>query len=208
MNKRAHQYRMVQKRLLVRFKDRSPIPLNFLDALLQGSYTQILDLANHMTRAQADLQVASNRLSCMTHFMLLLLRLRFDLSSEDMDVLSAHLSPHIVDSPDQGWEELTDVAMMHLLRTTLSKTEGPSSIRSDTIIMATDTQTLKKHFTIVCDRLAKGAKLTKEVIKKIVPIAEKEEYQAEEKEEYQAEEKGEYNAEEKEEYQVEENEHK
>ena len=42
LNDSAHQYRMVQKRLLVRFKDRNPTPLLGLDALMTESYHSLL----------------------------------------------------------------------------------------------------------------------------------------------------------------------
>jgi Bardet-Biedl syndrome 9 protein len=42
LNDSAHQYRMVQKRLLVRFKDRNPTPLLGLDALMRESYHSLL----------------------------------------------------------------------------------------------------------------------------------------------------------------------
>ncbi len=35
LNDRAHEYRLVTKRLLGRFKDRAPAPLNRLDILLE-----------------------------------------------------------------------------------------------------------------------------------------------------------------------------
>ena len=45
LNDSAHQYRMVQKRLLVRFKDRNPTPLLGLDALMHESYDNILRIS-------------------------------------------------------------------------------------------------------------------------------------------------------------------
>ena len=46
LNDRAHQYRLVEKRLLVRFKDRNPAPLNNLDVLLQSTHEQLITLGN------------------------------------------------------------------------------------------------------------------------------------------------------------------
>ncbi|CAG5132842.1 unnamed protein product, partial [Candidula unifasciata] len=37
---RASQFRTIQKRLLTRFKDKTPAPLLNLDTLLEGTYTQ------------------------------------------------------------------------------------------------------------------------------------------------------------------------
>lgn len=41
---RATQYRAVQKRLLQRFKDRTPGPLGSLDLLLDETYSQLMHL--------------------------------------------------------------------------------------------------------------------------------------------------------------------
>ena len=44
LNDRAHQFRLIQKRLLVRFKERNPSPLANLDMLLHGTYNQLIEL--------------------------------------------------------------------------------------------------------------------------------------------------------------------
>lgn len=45
LEKRTVQLRMIQKRLLNRFKDKNPSPLNNLDFLLNHTYNQIIDMA-------------------------------------------------------------------------------------------------------------------------------------------------------------------
>ncbi len=42
LNDCAHQYRLVEKRLLVRFKDKNPTPLGGLELLLQETYAKII----------------------------------------------------------------------------------------------------------------------------------------------------------------------
>jgi Bardet-Biedl syndrome 9 protein len=46
LNDRAHQFRLIEKRLLVRFKDRNPAPLSNLDLLLRSTHNQLMDLGN------------------------------------------------------------------------------------------------------------------------------------------------------------------
>ena len=41
LEERAAQFRAIQKRLLTRFKDKTPAPLANLDTLLNGTYTQV-----------------------------------------------------------------------------------------------------------------------------------------------------------------------
>lgn len=159
LNDRAHQFRLIQKRLLVRFKDRNPAPLNNLDQLLHGTYNQLIDIGHQVERVQADLIEASNRLSCATHLLLLLMRFRFGLDDNNFEVLQAHLSPVVQDTQEQGWEEMTDSAMTHLLRTTLAKSQKETATVPQPLQFPADTSKLKKHITIVCDRLAKGARV-------------------------------------------------
>jgi Bardet-Biedl syndrome 9 protein len=48
LNDCAHQFRIIEKRLLVRFKDRNPAPLSQLDSLMHETYRQLLDLSNRV----------------------------------------------------------------------------------------------------------------------------------------------------------------
>lgn len=63
-------------------------------------------------------------------------------------------------TPDLGWEERTDAAITHLLKTSLSKDKDASKdLRSNvqsTLSRPADASKLKKHITLVADRLHKG----------------------------------------------------
>ena len=48
-------------------------------------------------------------------------RLATGMNDTDYSVLTAALSPNVTMNTEQGWEESTDAAITHLLRTTLSK---------------------------------------------------------------------------------------
>ncbi|KAL4110143.1 hypothetical protein PRIC1_001836 [Phytophthora ramorum] len=171
LNDRAHQFRVIQKRLLVRYKDRSPAAVNYLDVLLHGTYDQLISLSHAMEAVEVKLKRAANRLSCCVSLILMLIQFRFHLSDEDARLLEAYLSPVVNESADsgaveQGWEERTDCAMTELLRTVLAKQPQNKDGASATPALATselqmqeDTKRLKKHITIVCDRLGKGASL-------------------------------------------------
>lgn len=159
LNDRAHQFRLIQKRLLVRFKERNPSPLANLDMLLHGTYNQLIELGGEVERCQAALEASANNLSCATDLLLMLMRYRFDLDDDNFDVLQAHLSPLVDDNSEQGWEECTDAAMTHLLRTTLAKSAKDTAAVPQPLTVPSDTSKLKKHITIVCDRLTKGARL-------------------------------------------------
>ncbi|KAF0691828.1 Aste57867_17017 [Aphanomyces stellatus] len=158
LNDRAHQYRVIQKRLLVRYKDRNPAPLNCLDLLLNGTYDQLLDLSHKIETVGTRLAVAANRLACSVHLLLMLIRYKFELDDDNFAVLRAHLSPRV----HEAWEESTEAAMTDLLKTALAaKKETAATAAGATVelVLPDDTKKLKKHITIVCDRLGKGALL-------------------------------------------------
>ena len=163
LNDRAHQFRVIQKRLLVRYRDRNAAPLAHMDSLLEGTYNQVMACASEMEQALGAVKGAAVRLSCATRLLLLLMRHRYDLDEANYGALAAHLSPLVNDNVDQGWEEATDAAITHLLRTVLSKKGGGGSAAThtpgSTLAMPTDSTKLKKHISIVCDRLSKGARL-------------------------------------------------
>jgi Bardet-Biedl syndrome 9 protein len=158
LNDRAQQFRLVQKRLLVRYKDRNPAPLNNLDMLFQTTYTALQAAASRVQEAQAAQAACARRLSCATQLVLMLMRYRFSLDSANFDILSCHLSPDVGDG-EVGWEESVDAAITHLLRTVLAKTSREVATAPQTLTMPEDTSRLKRHIAIVCDRLGKGARL-------------------------------------------------
>lgn len=41
LSERAIQFRAIERRLLARFKDKTPAPLQHLDTLLEGTYRQV-----------------------------------------------------------------------------------------------------------------------------------------------------------------------
>lgn len=159
LNDRAHQFRIIQKRLLVRFKDRNPAPLNNLDTIMSGTFNQLVDIGNQVEKIQSDLKESAGRLSSSVRLMLLLMKYRFNLDEKNYEVLESHLTPIIDDTPEQGWEERVDAAMTHLLRTSLAKNAKESASVAQPLAAMVDTNKLKKHITIVCDRLEKGASL-------------------------------------------------
>merc|ERR1712060_696610 len=114
-----------------------------------------------MGLAKEAANATGTRLSAGLQLLLLLMRLRFGLSQAADELLRAHLSPEVDDSsPEQGWEERTDCAVMALLRTALAKgSGGDTAFAPSTLKPLTDTSKLKKHIHLVAERLAKGVAL-------------------------------------------------
>ncbi|KAG5177001.1 Bardet-Biedl syndrome 9, parathyroid hormone-responsive B1 [Tribonema minus] len=154
LNDAAHQFRVIEKRLLVRFK------------------------AQH---AQAGLRRAGTALACCLQLLCMLARLRFALDARAAAALAAHLRLRQCAACDdggdagggggggsggggaEGWEEAVDAGMVHLLRTSLAKTAseegGAGGGGGGYGAPPADTEGLKKHLGMVLDRLSKGAQL-------------------------------------------------
>ena len=60
---------------------------------------------------------------------------------------------------DIGWEELTEASVTHLLSHQLAKTQQEKSIQLQPFARLHDTHTLKKHISILLERLSQGAVL-------------------------------------------------
>ena len=74
LSERAHQFRSIQKRLLVRFKDRNPSPLSNLDLLFEDTYRHLIVVSEKVEGNQRQLQATANSLTCATNLMLFLIR--------------------------------------------------------------------------------------------------------------------------------------
>lgn len=159
LEKYATQFRVIQKRLLVRFKDKNPAPLQQLDTLFSDTYEELITIGSGMEKCQAQLREAANQLSCGTELMLMLIKFKHDLDPDNARLLETFLSPRVQDHPGQGWEERVDACMTHLLRTGLAKSARDAATIAQPLAFPKDTFKLKRHIQIVCDRLSKGLRL-------------------------------------------------
>ncbi|CAL8290059.1 unnamed protein product [Merluccius merluccius] len=162
---RAVQFRAIQRRMLTRFKDKTPAPLQNLDTLLDATYHQLMALADAAEENRLLLEQAFVRLRSSTHLLVLLLCLWQGLAPDQTNILEATLLPLLQDTPTLGWEESCDAAVSHLLRSCLSRSpkDQATSLAQSTgpmLGLPADTSRLKKHITLLCDRLGKGGRLT------------------------------------------------
>lgn len=159
LSQRASQFRAIQRRLLTRFKDKTPAPLQNLDTLLEGTYRQLIHLAETIQENDLALEVASNSLSCATNLLNFILKIWTNMSEEEYDVLRSSITPLVVDTLDTGWEETVDASVTHLLRTTLAKSAKDQTLNPQPLKLPEDTSKVKKHIALLCDKLSKGARL-------------------------------------------------
>ncbi|KYO43240.1 protein PTHB1 isoform A [Alligator mississippiensis] len=160
LSERAIQFRAIERRLLARFKDKTPAPLQHLDTLLEGTYRQVIALADAAEENQANMFQAFVKLKSATHLVIMLISLWQKLSPDQVAILEATFLPLMQDTQELGWEETVDAAISYLLRTCLSKSSKEQALTlTSQLSIPKDTSRLKKHITLLCDRLAKGGRL-------------------------------------------------
>ncbi|KAG2452068.1 hypothetical protein HYH02_003104 [Chlamydomonas schloesseri] len=155
----AVQFRNIEKRLLMRFKDKNPAPLNQLDLLMNETYGGLMELGNDMEAAQAAVTTAARRLSGCVQLLLLLIRWRFGLSEPEAAVMSGCIPAEVIDGSEVGWEETTEAAMTHLLRTCLAKNAKEQAVQVAPLAPVKNTERLRKHMSLVLERLTRGMRL-------------------------------------------------
>ncbi|KAM9782484.1 protein PTHB1 [Neosynchiropus ocellatus] len=165
LSERAVQFRAIQRRLLTRFKDKTPAPLQNLDMLLDTTYSQVMALAEAAQENQLQLEEAFVRLRSATYLLVLLTTLWQNLTQEQSKILEATLLPVLQDTPQLGWEESCDAAVAHLLRSCLSrspKDQATSLAQTGGPVLGLprDTARLKKHIALLCERIGKGGRLS------------------------------------------------
>ncbi|XP_075127200.1 protein PTHB1 isoform X2 [Leptodactylus fuscus] len=161
LSERAVQFRAIQKLLLTRFKDKTPSPLQNLDTLLDGTYRQVIGIADAAEELQNNLFRAFIKLKAATQLIIVLIGLWQKLSKDQISILESTFLPLEQDGQELGWEESVDAALSHLLRTCLSKSSKEQALNlTSQLSIPKDTSKLKKHITLLCDRLAKGGRLS------------------------------------------------
>uniref|UniRef100_H0Z4G5 Bardet-Biedl syndrome 9 n=1 Tax=Taeniopygia guttata TaxID=59729 RepID=H0Z4G5_TAEGU len=161
LSERAVQFRAIERRLLTRFKDKTPAPLQHLDTLLEGTFREVIALADAAEENQANIFQAFAKLKSATHLLIMLISLWQKLNTDQIAILEATFLPLAEDTQELGWEETVDAAVSYLLRTCLSKSSKEQALTlSSQLSMPKDTSRLKKNITLFCDRLAKGGRLS------------------------------------------------
>jgi len=167
LNDSAHLFRLVQKKLLVRFKDKNPVPMNGVDVLMRETYSRLLNLSDEAEFRQRLLARQSQDLGCLSRLLVQMTGLRLGMASGSRAMLESYLCVAYLetsggndDTSATGWEETVYASMTYLLKTVLAK-GGPKDggQLSAPLDMPADIEGLKKHLAVVFDRLDKGANL-------------------------------------------------
>ncbi|XP_049780719.1 protein PTHB1 [Schistocerca cancellata] len=158
--RKAAQFRIVQRRLLTKFKDKILTPMNNLENLLKDTYTKILISTDLLEENQKKLKYLSIQVSCCVRLLLFLLKLQNPSSQNNVDDLESALSCSVNDSDDQGWDEITDAAVSYLLRTSLAKSVKDQQRSAPISLDALqDIARVKKHISMAFERTCRGSQL-------------------------------------------------
>lgn len=153
------QFRAIQKRILSKFKDKTPTPLDNLDALLEATYRQITNLADRYESNRNELELTSHSLKCATCLYVLLISLSQNLTKNEIDVLNEVMSIDFVETNDLGWEEIVSASLTNLIRTTLAKNTKEQLVNQQTLKMPQDILKIEKSIKTLVDKIEKGATL-------------------------------------------------
>ncbi|XP_075777879.1 protein PTHB1 isoform X6 [Pelodiscus sinensis] len=135
------------------------VPLQEYFELIDHHF-EIIALADAAEENQANMFQAFTKLKSATQLVIMLISLWQKLSTDQVAILEATFLPLMQDTQELGWEESVDAAISHLLRTCLSKSSKEQALTlSSQLSIPKDTSRLKKHITLLCDRLAKGGRL-------------------------------------------------
>lgn len=94
------QFRAIQKRMLIKFKDKSPTSLDNMDALLEATYRQIVSLSDTYLENQKELSLVTNALNCISSLYVLLISMAFRFSKEGLEMLEAAMTSHVGDTAE------------------------------------------------------------------------------------------------------------
>ncbi|KAF5286639.1 hypothetical protein FQA39_LY16213 [Lamprigera yunnana] len=151
LNQLSGQFRVIQKRLISKFKDKNPTSLTNMEILLEQTYLKIVDLG---TRLETEILCLSNiqgELSCVLHLMLLLMNLTNG-NKNLIPILETTFCSLIYDIEGQNWEDVLETGLCYLLRTILSQSEN-EKIKMTTFEKVTNLKKLELHITEILGRM-------------------------------------------------------
>ncbi|XP_064466327.1 protein PTHB1-like [Ornithodoros turicata] len=156
---RAAQFRVVQKCVLTKLKDKTPMPLNNLDSLLDVTQRELFSLANTIVDMHKTLESALSELSCATQLMLLLTKLKASLSTEEYKLLQAAFSVDNELFMNKGWAERTEASITQLLNTSNKNGKQDDHPLPSELICPTNLSKLKKLIALIFEQVLNGGRL-------------------------------------------------
>lgn len=129
--------------------------MNNLDIIFTRNYEEIIELANQIELFQSSLSQVFKKLSLNIEFILLLLKLRFQLTENAYNIIKQALVSEYGDQDSEmNWEEITYANIGFLIRSMNKKDRDSSALVS--LHVVDDIEKFKKHLTLFIDKISKG----------------------------------------------------
>ncbi|KAL1423984.1 hypothetical protein MTO96_020583 [Rhipicephalus appendiculatus] len=158
LSQRAAQFRVVQKCVLTKLKDKTPTPLNNLDSLLEVTQRELLGLGKRAVEATNEYQRMLSKLSSASQLLVLLLKLKTQMSTEDHKLLQDTFHVDLDASITEGWEEKLEAAICYQLQTGQPDDELPPVPKELTPLK--DGTRLKQLIAIIFEKVLDGLRLS------------------------------------------------
>jgi Bardet-Biedl syndrome 9 protein len=169
LNDTSHLFRVIQKRLLTRFKDRNASLLGGLDVVMRETYQNLLRLADMTSTAQKELQKRQQNLGCISKLLVQLTGMRLSMTASDRSLLETYLCPDLPYSTSSGgdgvegtgWEEAVELSLTYLLKTALAKNpKSTTKVNTSPVEMPESVDTLKQRISLVFVKLEERKSMT------------------------------------------------
>ncbi|KPA84656.1 hypothetical protein ABB37_01170 [Leptomonas pyrrhocoris] len=155
LDQAADLFRAVEKRLLARFRDRSPADATAVAVLFQESYKLLQEKADAVTRAKQRLRQASAMLNCCAQLTWLCMEMKAPpMSNDDVATLRTLFRCSIGDSNEVGWEEVTEAVLAKVLDIKTKR------VASTTLELAANTVNVKAYVRTLVESIKNGRGLS------------------------------------------------
>ena len=177
----SHQFRAVQKRLLVRYKDKNPTALGGLDVLLAETAECIQAATDELAREREALAALSMELASASAQLVALMGWKYQLDRRNADMLRQLFHTgggeervgsgglELDAASGSGWVERLDASLIYALKHVLTKARAadeaagggsapppPPTIHTEAM---KDISRVKKHLIMLSERMAKGMRM-------------------------------------------------
>jgi len=158
LNDASHQFRTIEKRLLIRFKDGRPAQIHHLSLLMRQTHHNLQRLASIIQHAQLERTRSASILACSTNLLVSMMHFCFGLSAKKIANISSHINPDVIslnlaarEDGLAGWEEVADMSLAFLLKNVIMRRKFNGTPIKPAFPSTTDK--LKKRIAIICDKL-------------------------------------------------------
>ena len=181
----SHQFRAIQKRLLVRYKDKNPTALGGLDILMNETADAIQAMTDELQREREALAVVAMELASASGHLVGLMVWKYQLDRRNADMLRQVFQlgggeervgsggVELDVSSGSGWIERLDASLIFALKHVLTKTKPaddatsappppPPTLHTEAM---KDISRVKKHLIMLSERMAKGMRMVSQAAK-------------------------------------------